>query len=198
MIIYRTCAPRTSTVDHFLDDLEEIQSMRSLVSSQNMIDEVFSRRPSAQSSRFCPPFFSPSPLYVSEKSTTTFYEYCFHLLNNQKFISSNRPVHATLYLLKMKGRPKIKDLSKKSPTGVMSTKNYKAAHQFIKKLNLVPDAIKYKSVRDKNKNINLAIFYKKYISETSVSPKKITISIISKKTVEVFTDGTSYAITPVF
>jgi hypothetical protein len=198
MIIYRTCAPRFATIDHFLDDLEEVQAMQSLVPSQAMIDEVFSRGRTASSSRFCPPLFSPNPLYVSENSMTTFYEYCFHLLNNQKFISSQRPTHATLYLLKLHGKPQIKDLSKNPPAGIMNRNNYAVAHRFIKKLKSAPDVIKYKSARDKNKNINFAVFYKKYVTETGTDPQKITVSIISKKTVEVFTDGISYTITPNF
>jgi hypothetical protein len=198
MIVYRTCAPRFATVDHFLDDLEEVQAIQSLISEKTMIDEIFSRGPTTNSSRFCPPLFMPNPLYVSENSMTTFYEYCFHLLNNQKFISNHRPMYATLYLLTITGQPKIKDISKNPPAGVMNKNNYAAAHKFIKNLKSVPHVIQYRSVRDKNKNINFAMFYKKHVSETGTDPKKITVSIISKKSVKIFTDGISYTITPKF
>lgn len=198
MRLFRTCSPRTAGVDHFLDDHSEIQEIQAILPTIEMIDEIFSRGPSRDDSRFCPAQFSPVPLYASEDRMTTFYEYCFHLLINAKFISTTRPVNAVLYFLEFIGRPKIKDISRKPPRGVMSKKSYKQAHSFLKKLNPLPDAIKYKSVRDKSGKINYSIYFRKYVQEIGVDPKKIIIVPGKKKLVEVTVGRDTYVIKPNF
>jgi hypothetical protein len=198
MKLYRTCSPRNASVDHFLDDHNEIQAIQMILPSVEMIDEIFSRGPSLDGSRFCPVNFSPVPLYASVDSMTTFYEYCFHLLNNAKFISTTRPVSAVLYFLQLVGKPKVKDISKSPPRGVMSKSSYKNAHSFFRKLNQLPDAIKYKSVRDDGGKINYSIYFRKYIQEIGVDPKKIIIVPGNKKSVEVTVGKDTYMIKPNF
>jgi hypothetical protein len=198
MRIYRTCAPRTADIEHFLSSPEEIHAIQNLLPTQSMIDEVFSRLPSNNTSRFCPAQFTPVPLYASENDITTFYEYCFHLLLNKKFISGNKPINAVLYYLKLQGRPVIKDISKEKAKGLMAKNSYKKAHQFIAKLHPLPDVVKYKSIRDKNHNYNLAIFSKKSVAEDGVSAKRLIIGFLDKKSVEVFIDNKSYQISPYF
>ncbi|MCO5113401.1 MAG: hypothetical protein M9899_04420 [Bdellovibrionaceae bacterium] len=171
--------------------------MQSLLSASDMLEEVFSRKANANESRFCPPYFSPIPIYVSENDKTTFYEYCFHLLNNKKFIHGNKPVKAALYYLKLTNKPKIKDISKITPKGVMSRKSYSHAHKFIKNMK-VPDIIKYKSVRDNDKNINYAVYFKKYIDSKGMDPHSVIISFVSSKMVEVTIGADVYRISPKF
>lgn len=197
MKIFRTCAPKTADIEHFLDTIEEIQAVQSLLSTSGMLDEVFSRKANSNHSRFCPPYFSPIPIYVSENDRTTFYEYCFHLLNNKKLISGNKPIKAALYYLKLIGSPKIKDLSKAAPKGVMSRKSYLAAHKFIRGIG-VPDAIKYRSVRDEDENINYAVYFKKYIDSEGMDPRSIIISFVNSEAVEVTLGTDVYRILPKF
>lgn len=197
MKIFRTCAPKTAGIEHFLDSIEEIQAVQSLLSASDMLEEVFSRKANANQSRFCPPYFFPIPIYVSENDKTTFYEYCFHLLNNKKFIPGNKPVKAALYYLELTSGPKIKDLSKAMPKGIMSRKSYSAAHKLIKGIS-VPDAIKYRSVRDEDKNINYAVYFRKYIASKGMDPRSIIISFVNSKTVEVTLGTDVYRISPKF
>jgi hypothetical protein len=196
MKLYRTCAPRTAGIEHFLDDLEEIHALHSILPTLDMVEEVFSRTASEDSSRFCPPQFYPIPLYASENDQTTFYEYCFHLLNNRKFISDKRPMKAALYFLQLTGVPRKKDITNTVPTGVMNKSSYAKAHEFIKKLKNFPDLIKYKSVRDKAKKINYAIYFQRYVTEVGIDPKTIIISLKSKDTVEVSLGADIYIIKP--
>lgn len=199
MRLYRTCAPRTASIEHFLDEPEEIQAIQSIMPSIEMIDEVFSRGPSVDSSsRFCPVNFSPVPLYASEDSKTTFFEYCFHILKNRNFLSGSRPINAVLYSLLLTGKPRIKDISKREPPGVMSKTSYKAAHKFVKGLKSFPDIIKYRSVRDIDGNKNYAIYFKQFITEDGIAPQKIIINPKNKKSVEVTIDNTTYEIGPNF
>lgn len=198
MKLYRTCAPRTASIEHFLDDLDEIQAIQSLLPTTEMVEEVFARGPSIDQSRFCPVNFSPAPLYVSEDSNTTFYEYCFHILKNADLLSGSRPINAVLYFLKLTASKQMVDITKKIPSGVMSKTSYAKAHSFLKSLKPLPDAIKYKSVRDLNRNNNYAIYSKKLIREDGLDPKKIIIKPKDKKTVEVSIDRTTYEIKPNF
>ncbi len=197
MRVYRTCAPKTANIEHFLDDTDEIQVIQELLPTQSMIDEVFARQPSNSNSRFCPPQFFPIPIYVSESDLTTFYEYCFYLLSQKKFIG-NRPVNAALYFLKKAGSPTEKNICKTPPAGVMSKKSYVKAHSFVRRLNPMPDQIKYRSVRDKKKNINYAIFSKKFIRADGVDPTTIIISFVNETTVEVIAGSDTYQISPNF
>jgi hypothetical protein len=198
MKLYRTCAPRTAGIEHFLDDLEEIHALHSILLTQDMIDEVFNRSVSDDSSRFCPPQFYPIPLYASENDETTFYEYCFHLLSNKRFLSEDRPLRASLYFLKLNGTPRKKDITKVAPAGVMNKSSYAKAHEFVTKLKIFPDLIKYRSVRDKMRKNNYAIYYKKYVSEIGIDPKTIIISLKAKDTVEVSLAAYVYIIKPNF
>lgn len=163
-----------------------------------MLDEIFSRKANGSESRFCPPGFHPIPLYASESDKTTFYEYCFHLLNNKQFINGNKPVKAAFYHLKLIGKPKIKDLSKKGyPKGVMSRKSYAAAHKFIKSIG-VPNVIKYKSVRHEARNSNYAIYFRKFVESEGMDPRTIIISFADAKSVEVTLDREVYLISQKF
>lgn len=197
MKVFRTCAPKLADVNHFLDSTEEIQAVSHFISSAGMLDEVFSRKANGSASRFCPPYFFPIPIYVSESDETTFYEYCFHLLNNKKHISGNKAIKAALYHLKLIGRPRIKDLTKTSPKEVMSRKSYSAAHKFVKGIS-VPGAIKYKSVRDEEGKTNYAVYFKKFIESEGVDPHPIIIGFVDSKTVEVTIRKEVYQISPKF
>lgn len=191
MRLYRTCAPKLANIEHFLSGPEEIQAIQELVPTQNMIDEVFLRKPSSHSSRFCPPWFEPIPLYASENEVTTFYEYCFHLLSNKRFFFGNKAVSASLYYLDLKGRPKAKDITKKSPPGVMNKSSYARAHMFIKKLRPFPELIKYRSVRDKARSINCALYSRRFIKIAGLDPTQLIISFVNSRTVEI-TIGTKF------
>ena len=196
MRLYRTCSIiRSTNINHFLDTSEEIAAIETLLPTENMIDKVFDRKVSANYSRFCPPQFLPIPLYVSEDSMTTFYEYCFHLLKNINLISYNKPLNANLYFLKIIGQPKVKDISVgKPPAGVMSKTSYAKSHAFIKKLKPFPDIIKYKSVRDKNQKNNYAIYTKNNVKEDGVLPESILVNIKSDQNIEVYYGGKTYGL----
>lgn len=96
------------------------------------------------------------------------------------------------------GQPKVKDISKKVPPGVMSKSSYKKSHAFLKKLDTIPHVIKYKSVRDQNGNFNYAVYFKNIIQEDGIDPKKIIINPKNRKSVEVTVDKATYEITPNF
>lgn len=197
-MIYRMCRARKAGVfDHFLDSIDELSFIEELNMTVDMIDEVFARLPSEQTSRFYPKHFDYPALYAAEKQNTTFYEFCYHVLLNQRF-TGDRTVLGSLHLLEF--TPTIvEDITSNPPDNVMHLSEYSYAHKFVRSLNPLPGAIRYTSVREPDgAGVNYAIFDKTCVTYAGEHPGRVLITPQNNGSAEVIVGKDAYLIQPIF
>ncbi len=181
MNVFRTCRIATyAPALKFVKRTQNISSLIRLLSTSEMIDEVFHRPlpiSKTHESRFAPEGFSKNVLYSSDQKETTLFEYGYHLLKNSSLL--NIGVYANIYSLNLLKRFSFLDVSQLPyASDILSKSSYLKAHTWIQAQDLNSlNVIQYPNVHNPDPGgLNFAIFDQSLIQRSAMLPETLVLT----------------------
>lgn len=159
-------------------------------STPDIIDDIFGRKlpiPAGYLTRFGPPGLHKNVLYASEKHTTTFFEFGYHMLKDKS--NMGRSIWVALHELELVGTSKPLSVnSQQNSAQLLLPGSYSFAHAWILGLPLDSlDILSYPNVREGSQSggTNYAIYEKASIAPTKTTSKLYRMIPASDESVQI-------------
>ncbi len=203
MILYRSSTPKRRLSLSFLTSQGQHTALLAQLDKNSWIDEIFKRPlpiPHDFQTRFGPPGFAHNVFYASERRETTFFEFGYNLLKARSVLG--RGIRAVCFEVTF--HPKLRPIEISAAENVkelLNPQSYAAAQRWILQQNLVPESLRYPSLRDPEQSgINFAIYKRSALKATLLDPEELILTPQANGTLDLasLTRGQLPSIKPIF